>query len=288
MSRPTDSFTGPLVYASKRVRDRDAEQHQSSIRGEFSAGSEPTEPLTPDDEWLKRWISERRAVAAGGSRRRIWFQLIWLVATGAVVILVGAGSFSGRLVTAKLSEVLGIVAKDDRSDAASFENRFRIQNSTVKAAPSFETERLETSPVELRRLSDVSTAQENAMGIASLEQEARPGEPLQAGPAKETEQRREGRRPLDADQAAVFLKRGQDLIANGDIVAARVILLRLAEARDARGALELAATFDPIVLKKIGVMGVAADLSSARYWYRKAEEFGSEEASTRLKLLAGM
>jgi hypothetical protein len=48
----------------------------------------------------------------------------------------------------------------------------------------------------------------------------------------------------------------------------------------------LAATFDPIMLERIGAYGVVPDVSSARSWYEKTKEFGSEEAPPRLEMLA--
>jgi hypothetical protein len=95
-------------------------------------------------------------------------------------------------------------------------------------------------------------------------------------------------RTLDSEEIAVLVKRGQDLLSTGDIAAARAVLLRAAEARDPKAALALAATFDPVVLQKIGVYGiVVADILSARSWYEKAKEFGSEEAPRRLEMLMG-
>jgi TPR repeat protein len=91
---------------------------------------------------------------------------------------------------------------------------------------------------------------------------------------------------LNPDAIAAFLKRGQELVASGDIAAARVLLLRAAEARDPKAALALAATFDPIILQRIGAYGVVPEVPSARHWYEKAKEFGSEEASQRLEMLA--
>jgi hypothetical protein len=93
-------------------------------------------------------------------------------------------------------------------------------------------------------------------------------------------------RALNPDEIAAFLKRGQELMASGDIAAARVLLLRAAEARDPRAALALAATFDPISLERIPAYGVVPDAPSARRWYEKAKEFGSEEAPRRLEMLA--
>jgi hypothetical protein len=93
-------------------------------------------------------------------------------------------------------------------------------------------------------------------------------------------------RALNPDEIAAFLKRGQELMASGDIAAARVLLLRAAEARDPKAALALAATFDPIILERARAYGVVPDVSSARRWYEKAKEFGSEEAPRRLEMLA--
>jgi TPR repeat protein len=49
--------------------------------------------------------------------------------------------------------------------------------------------------------------------------------------------------------------------------------------------LALAATYDPIVLAKLGVTGMGADVEKARTWYRMAESYGLAEAKQRLQLL---
>ena len=64
-----------------------------------------------------------------------------------------------------------------------------------------------------------------------------------------------------------------------------MLLRRAAEARDPGAALILAATYDPIVLKELGVYGAAPDVAMAQSWYEKAKEFGSREAPRRLELL---
>src|SRR5262249_41554723 len=92
---------------------------------------------------------------------------------------------------------------------------------------------------------------------------------------------------LNAEDIAILFSRGQELLATGDIAAARVSLLRAAEAGNAEAALMLASTFDPVALKNIDIYGmVAADISLARTWYEKAKEFGSQDASRRLRRLA--
>jgi hypothetical protein len=93
-------------------------------------------------------------------------------------------------------------------------------------------------------------------------------------------------RQTNPDEIAILLKRGEDFLAIGDVAAARVVLQRAAEARDAQAALVLAATYDPIVLRKMKVYGVSGDVALARAWYEKAKEYGSLEAPRRLEMLA--
>jgi hypothetical protein len=91
---------------------------------------------------------------------------------------------------------------------------------------------------------------------------------------------------LDPNEIASSLRRGDDLIASGDLAAARLVLRRAADAGDARAAMTLAETYDPAILEKLGVHGVVPDLAMARGWYEKAKKFGATEATQRLELLA--
>jgi TPR repeat protein len=93
------------------------------------------------------------------------------------------------------------------------------------------------------------------------------------------------KRQLDAQEIVLLLKRGKDLIAAGDIAAARVVLRKAAEANDAEAALGLAATYDPIVLRELKVYGFMPDAAMARVWYEKATELGSLAAPRRLEML---
>jgi len=91
---------------------------------------------------------------------------------------------------------------------------------------------------------------------------------------------------LDPNEIVSSLKRGDALIASGDLAAARLVLRRAADAGDARAAMTLAETYDPAILEKLGVHGVVPDLAMARGWYEKAKQFGATEATQRLELLA--
>jgi hypothetical protein len=93
-------------------------------------------------------------------------------------------------------------------------------------------------------------------------------------------------RALDHEEIAGLYDRSQALIEQGDIVSARLMLTRAAEAGDARAALALGTTYDPDVLKKLGVIGLAPDAAQAHAWYSKAVELGSPDAALRLERLA--
>src|SRR5262249_53698466 len=80
---------------------------------------------------------------------------------------------------------------------------------------------------------------------------------------------------IDREELQVLLKQGEQFVASGDVVTARVLFQRAAEAGDANGALSLGATYDPIVLARLGVRGISPDVEKARRWYEKAREFGS-------------
>jgi hypothetical protein len=91
---------------------------------------------------------------------------------------------------------------------------------------------------------------------------------------------------VNHDQIELLIARSQQLVSEGDVGAARTLLQRAAEAGDARAALALGSTYDPIMLVILHARGVTADPFLARFWYRKASGFGSQEAQQRLNLLA--
>jgi len=93
-------------------------------------------------------------------------------------------------------------------------------------------------------------------------------------------------REINPDEVAGFVKRAQALLATGDLQAARLLLLRAAQAHDARAALLLAKSFDPIVSKQFGMADAEPDLAQARNWYQKAEQWGASEARRELDALA--
>jgi hypothetical protein len=93
-------------------------------------------------------------------------------------------------------------------------------------------------------------------------------------------------RQLNREEIAYLLKRGEELVAAGELGPARLALRRAAEAGDPNATFVLATTYDPILLRARKVIGVAPDIAMARAWYEKAKEFGSIDAPRRLELLA--
>jgi hypothetical protein len=91
---------------------------------------------------------------------------------------------------------------------------------------------------------------------------------------------------IGADEIATLVKRGKDLLLNGDFASARLLLRRATEAGSADAALALGATFDPAVLAKLGAIGAAPDIDKARQWYQKAADLGSNDAPQQLAKLA--
>jgi hypothetical protein len=91
---------------------------------------------------------------------------------------------------------------------------------------------------------------------------------------------------LAPDEIATLVKRGNAFMTDGDVVAARLLLQRAAEAGNAEAALALGASFDPLIIKQARAIGVQTDAAQARQWYEKAAELGSDVASKQLANLA--
>ena len=90
---------------------------------------------------------------------------------------------------------------------------------------------------------------------------------------------------LPDDTVAALLKRGDELLALGDLSAARLLYERAAMGGSARAATAAGKTYDPIFVKDSGVRGARSDTAKALAWYRKAIELGDSEAAARLKNL---
>jgi hypothetical protein len=134
------------------------------------------------------------------------------------------------------------------------------------------------SPAAASPTADLPTADLPTAGLPSA---APPAPATTSSPA-----RVEPVQELTPNEIAGFVRRAQELLASGDLPAARNYLTRAAEAHDARAALLLAKTFDPMVSRHLASADLGPDLAQARNWYQKAREWGAPEAQRQLDALA--
>jgi TPR repeat protein len=301
MSTPTDSLTDPLAYAPKWAREAAIAERRNAAEQDRKRNE------SPDGAWPMEWSPAARSVdpivlppPPSRSLRRVRFAI-----AGGMAISAAAGAITALFVVGKLPS-WGLVTRDASLGVASFEARFIGQDDQTAGASLSTANRQPRLAVPLRQTDGASprataseeprlaeplrgaiadhassTATEVASPSAAANEEPRLAEAL-----RQTDGASPTPSALNPDAIAAFLERAQELVASGDFAAARVLLLRAAEARDPKAALALAATFDPIILQRTGAYGVVSEVPSARHWYEKAKEFGSEEASQRLEMLA--
>lgn len=82
-----------------------------------------------------------------------------------------------------------------------------------------------------------------------------------------------------------MVQRGDAFWRQGNFAAARQFFRRAADMGLAAGALRMGATFDPVEIASIAVVGVNPDPKEASTWYERARELGAPEAGARLSRL---
>jgi TPR repeat protein len=84
-----------------------------------------------------------------------------------------------------------------------------------------------------------------------------------------------------------LLRRGEALLGQGDVLAARLFFERAALQGNAAAALRAAKTHDPDFIATIDAPGLKADVSRAIKWYRQAFDASHDpEAAQRLAALS--
>jgi len=79
------------------------------------------------------------------------------------------------------------------------------------------------------------------------------------------------------------MARANELLGQGNISAARIVLERAIEMGSAGASFAIAETYDPRVLSDWKTYGTRGDAAKAREFYEKAAVGGIEEAKDRLK-----
>jgi len=91
--------------------------------------------------------------------------------------------------------------------------------------------------------------------------------------------------PLSAEATVALIRRGDELLSVGDMVAARLTYERAAAGGNGAAATGVAKTYDPVFLAQSGVRGLRGDPARAALWYAKAAAAGDREAQQRLERL---
>jgi hypothetical protein len=252
-----------------------ADEEDSFAVGEFRVPRSLDPGIVPDP-WAERGVRLRRYRLLGTLGR-----LALAGSVAAIVALVAVGKFSGRPGSSSATE------QADTSQSLS--TRYSAPASKPQEPPIVAQEA--SDPPQQVALADTATpVTAPRPSVAAAPPAPVPPPPASAAavplaPAAEPA----ASVPtieLSPEELASLLKRGQQLAASGDMAAARLTLRPAAEARNAQAALALGATYDPVVLRSLGIMGVTPDVAMARSWYQKAKEYGSAEAPRRLDLLA--
>jgi TPR repeat protein len=148
-------------------------------------------------------------------------------------------------------------------------NRAATSAVPVQAAP--ETDATDTSTPGLPSLSATMAVPTKAEISPSIAPSA-PADPSPGPRLSELE--------IDA-----LRRHGDAFLSAGDVTSARLYYERAAEAGDGDAALQLGASYDPVVLSFAGIHGVTGDPARALFWYRRALEFGMTGAEQRIKSL---
>jgi len=270
---------------------------------DYDGEPDPSEYVTP----LRKY--GRRSVSAG--------ILAGVLATAAAAILFAMFSSDATrdiIVNAKASIAASLPApyaalQPDPAQLSAHDTQLMNPNDAARlSAPANQTPgvRAVTTVAVAPTREEITTAYQSAMPggrapaatplaatprgapapVAAAPPAAAPVAALPLAPVPEPMIRGDAIHRLDPNEIASSLRRADDLIASGDLAAARLVLRRAANAGDARAAMTLAGTYDPVILEKLGVHGFVPDVAMARVWYEKAKKFGSAEAPQRLELLA--
>jgi hypothetical protein len=109
--------------------------------------------------------------------------------------------------------------------------------------------------------------------------------PTPAAPPALAETATQSAPAADPALIAAYIERGDQMMAIKDISAARKFYEFAARAGNANAATKLARTYDPDVLRSLGVVGLQPDVAKAIALYREAAALGDTDAQERGRVL---
>ena len=283
----TDRRVAPYKFELSVRTNSYTEDPVPAFLSDYNSEPDPSEYVTPLRKGGRRSVSAR--ILAGV-----------LVTAAAAILFAMFSSDATRniIVKAKASIAASLPAyaalQPDPAQLTARDTQLRNPNDAARlSAPANQTSgvRAVAAVAVAPTPEEITTAYQNAMpdgraAAAAALPAAAPVAALPPAPVPEPMIPGDAILRLDPNEIASALRRADDLIASGDLAAARLVLRRAANAGDARAAMTLAGTYDPVILEKLGVHGFVPDVAMARAWYEKAKKFGSAEAPRRLELLA--
>jgi hypothetical protein len=292
-----DRRVAPYKFGPSARTDSHAEDPVPLFLSDYDGEPDPSEYMTPLRKDRRGSLSSR--ILAG------------VLATAAVAVLFAMFSSDATrdiIVNAKASIAASLpapyaAAQRDPAQLTARDTQFKNPNDAARLpAPASQTlgVRSVTTVAVAPTREEITTAYQSALQgrapgatppaapapVAAAPPAAAPVAAPPPAPVPELMIPGDAIRHLDPNEIASSLRRADDLIASGDLAAARLVLRRAANAGDAHAAMRLAGTYDPVILEKLGVHGFVPDVAMARVWYEKAKKFGSAEAPQRLELLA--
>ena len=232
-------------------------------------------------EDLPGYQSNPEYAFAGGRKprargSRIVTCLFALSAAAAILAIFSVDSTRAVIVNAKASLANASAVPAEATPPAP-----RIAVQPVTAEPSVTVDAATTRPVEPVALASASPSRDE---IAAAYQSAIKTRTVAVEPPVREAVQVAARR-IDRDELATLLRRAKSLLTIGDIISARLLLERAADAQEADAALMLAGTYDPQVLGAQDMRSITPDPAAARLWYQKAAQHGSADARRRLSQL---
>jgi hypothetical protein len=282
-----DRRVAPYKFEQSVRTDSHTEDHMPVFLSDYDDQPDPSEYVTPLRKHGRRSVSAR--ILAGvltTAAATILFAMFSSDATRDIIVNAKAS------IAASLPAPYAAVQPDPAQLTAHDTHSRNPKDATRLSAPANQTAgvRAVTTVAAAPAREEITTAYQSAMqdGRATAVTPSAAAPVAALPPARVPAPMIPGDtiQHLDPNEIASSLRRADDLIASGDLAAARLVLRRAANAGDARAAMTLAGTYDPVILEKLGVHGFVPDVAMARVWYEKAKKFGSAEAPRRLELLA--
>jgi hypothetical protein len=282
-----DRRVAPYKFEQSVRTDSHTEDHMPVFLSDYDDQPDPSEYVTPLRKHGRRSVSAR--ILAGvltTAAATILFAMFSSDATRDIIVNAKAS------IAASLPAPYAAVQPDPAQLTAPDTHSRNPKDATRLSAPANQTAgvRAVTTVAAAPAREEITTAYQSALqdGRATAATPSAAAPVAALPPARVPAPMIPGDtiHHLDPNEIASSLRRADDLIASGDLAAARLVLRRAANAGDARAAMTLAGTYDPVILEKLGVHGFVPDVAMARAWYEKAKKFGSAEAPRRLELLA--